>query len=144
MNMSNEIYNRDLMLVLTARFLIKEFGEGALDAVVEWKNSKNRQKWSEIAVETGRNDPEYLFRLFTDRVHNFEVIQKNLEVLEVKVTRCTHEETFRELGARDIGMKLICMGDYAVVEGFNPMIRFKRPKTLMAGDDCCHFVFELK
>jgi hypothetical protein len=43
----------------------------------------------------------------------------------------------------DVGMKMICMGDYAVVEGFNPEIRFTRPKTLMAGDDCCHFIFEL-
>jgi hypothetical protein len=38
---------------------------------------------------------------------------------------------------------MICMGDYAVVEGFNPKISFKRPKTLMAGDDMCHFIFEL-
>lgn len=142
--MHDEIFNRDLLLVTTARFLQREYGDGALEALIEWKDERSRERWKEIADETGRSDPEYLFRLFTDRVHEFEVVRRSPEALEVRVTRCAHEENFMGLNATDVGMKMICMGDFAVVEGFNPGIRFERPKTLMAGDDCCHFIFELE
>jgi hypothetical protein len=142
--MSGDIYNRDLLLITTARFIENLYGEGALEALVRWKDKRNKGRWREVAQETGRSDPEYLFRLFTDRVHKYKVMRKNNEALEVIVTECVHAKTFKEFNATDIGMKMICMGDYAVVEGFNPNIRFRRPKTLMAGDDCCHFIFELK
>jgi len=60
--------------------------------------------------------------------------------LEVKVFRCLHTETLKKLNATRIGLKLICIGDEAATEGFNPEIKFTRPKILMAGDDCCHFI----
>jgi predicted ArsR family transcriptional regulator len=142
--MSKGIFNRDMLLITTARFLEEEYGAGALEALSEYKNGKNRERWREIAEETGRRDPEYLFRLFTDRVHEYEVVRKSREALEVIVTRCAHAEIFHKFKAADVGMKMICMGDYAVVEGFNPEIQFRRPKTLMNGDKCCHFIFELE
>lgn len=142
--MPDEVFNRDVLLIVTARFLEKEYGEGALDALAEWKNKRTRERWREIAETTGRSDPEYLFRLFSDAVHEYEVIRKGPGALEVKVTRCAHAETFESFNATDVGMKMICMGDQAVVEGYNPRMRFTRPKTIMAGDDCCHFLFELE
>lgn len=142
--MSGDLYNRDLLIITTALFIENQYGKGALDALALWKDERNKERWREIARETGRSDPEYLFRLFTDRVHEFQVVRKNKEALEVIVTECLHFKTFKKFNATEIGMKMICMGDYAVVEGFNPNIRFRRPKTLMAGDDCCHFIFELK
>ena len=142
--MSKDIFNRDMLLVSAARFLEEEYGAGALEALAEYKNARNRERWREIAEETGRRDPEYLFRLFTERVHEYEVVRKSPEALEVIVTRCAHAENFLRFNAADVGVKMICMGDYAVVEGFNPEIRFRRPKTLMGGDECCHFIFELE
>jgi hypothetical protein len=112
--------------------------------LVAYKNARNRERWREIAEETGRNDPEYLFRLFTNRVHEYDVVRKDRNVLEVIVTKCVHAENFQRSDAADVGMRMICMGDYAVVEGFNPEIRFTRPKTLMDGDECCHFIIELE
>jgi hypothetical protein len=141
--MTDEIYNRSLLLVTASRFLMKEYGDGILDAITDYKNDRTRMRWAEIAQATGRSDPEYLFRLFTDKVHEYQVIRKTPEALEVKVTRCAHADAFKTLNATDIGYKMICMGDHAVAEGFNPKIRFTRPKTIMAGDDICHFVFEL-
>lgn len=128
---------------MMARFLEKEYGEGALEALADYKHNRTRELWREIAETSGRSDPEYLIRLFKNAVHEYEVLRKDRSVLEVKVRRCAHAEAFKEFNAADAGMRMICMGDYAVVEGFNPMIRFKRPRTLMAGDDCCHFLFEL-
>jgi len=133
-----------MLLITSARFLQEEYGEGALDALSEYKDARNRERWNEIAEETGRSDPEYLFRLFTDRVHEFEVVRKGPKALEVIVTKCVHAENFQSFNAEDVGMKMICMGDHAVVEGFNPEIKFTRPKTLMGGDECCHFFFELE
>ena len=72
------------------------------------------------------------------------MIRKDRRVLEVKVTTCAHADTFKRFNAADIGQRLICKGDHAVVEGFNPNMKFTRPKLLMAGDGCCHFKFELK
>ena len=139
----NDIFNRDMYLIMVSRFLEKEYGSEVLDVLAEYKNSRNKNRWREIAKESERQDPEYLFRLFTDRVHEFEVIRKNSEALEVLVKRCVHADNFRSFNATDIGMKMICLGDFAVVEGFNPKIKFRRPKTIMAGDECCHFIFEL-
>jgi hypothetical protein len=130
-------------LVVTSRFLTKEYDEGVLDTIADWKNKRTRERWRKIAKVTGRSDSKYLFRLFRDAVHDYEVIRKGPKALEVRITRCAHAETFRSLNATDVGMKMICMGDHAITEDFNPRIRFSRPKTIMAGDDCCHFVFEL-
>ena len=141
--MSKDIFNRDKHLISAVRFLEEEYGEGVLEALAEYKNARNRDRWREISEETGRSDPEYLFRLFTDRVHEYEVVRKDRNALEVIVTRCAHAEVFQGSDAADVGMRMICMGDYAVVEGFNPDIKFTRPKTLMDGDECCHFIFEL-
>jgi predicted ArsR family transcriptional regulator len=141
--MPDEIYNRDMLLIMAVRFLEKQYGEGVVEALAEWKDDRTRERWEEIAEATGRSDPEYLFRLFSDAVHEYEVIRKDREALEVRVTRCAHAEAFRGFNAADVGLKMICMGDHAVVEGFNPGIRFTRTKTIMAGDDCCNFSFEL-
>ena len=133
-----------MLLIQTARFIEEEYGEEALNALAKWKNDRNQERWRKISEETGRNDPEYLFRLFTDKVHEYQVLRKKRNALEVIVTKCAHAEAFHKFNAADVGMKMICMGDYAVVKGFNPDINFRRPKTLMDGDEGCHFIFELE
>ncbi len=135
---------RDMQLAFMGHILISQYGEEALDNLVKWQNEKSKKRWKNIAESTGRSDPEYLFCLFTEKAHKFEVIRKDRKVLEVKVTKCTHADTFKQLNAAHIGQKLICNGDFAATEGFNPKIRFTRPKLLMAGDDCCHFLWELQ
>jgi len=135
---------RDMQLAIMGHILINHYGEEALDVLMKWRNEKTKKKWEEIAKSTNRSDPEYLFCLFNEDVHEFEVIRKNRKALEVKVTRCIHAETFKRLNAAHIGQKLVCAGDVAVTEGFNPKIPFTRSKLLMAGDDCCHFIWELR
>ena len=137
------MFHKDVLMITSIRFIEEEYGEDVLEALVRAKDNKYRELWRKIAETTSRSDPEYLFRLFNDRVHEYEVMRKDKKALEIIVTRCQHAETFQKFNAEDIGMKMICMGDYAVVEGFNPEIEFKRIKTLMAGDECCHFIFEL-
>ena len=135
---------RDTQLAIMGHILISQYGEEALDVLAKWQNEKTKKRWGEIARSTGRNDPEYLFSLFSEKAHEFEVIRKNAKALEVKVTECVHADTFKKLNAAHIGEKLVCSGDVAVTDGFNPKIKFMRPKLLMVGDDCCHFKWELK
>ena len=102
-NMPKDNFNRAMLLIQTARFIEEEYGTGALEALAKWKNDRNRERWREIAEESGRNDPEYLFRLFTDRVHEYKVIRKNRNALEVIVTKCAHSEVFHRFNAADVG-----------------------------------------
>jgi len=134
---------RDTQLAIMGHVLISQYGEEALDILAKWQNEKTKKRWSDISRSTGRNDPEYLFSLFSEEAHEFEIIRKNAKALEVKVTKCIHADTFKKLNAAHIGEKLICSGDIAVTDGFNPKIKFMRPKLLMVGDDCCHFKWEL-
>jgi len=143
MSEKESIICRDMSLAIMGHVLINQYGEEALDTLTKWQDERTRKRWEEIARSTGRSDPEYLFRLFRKVVHEFEVIRKNRKALEVRVTKCLHAETFKRLNAATIGRKLICDGDFAVTEGFNPEIKFTRRKLLMSGDDCCHFVWEL-
>ena len=135
---------RDMLLAFMGHILKELYGDEALDVLMRWRHEKIRKRWKEIAENTGRKDPEYLFRLFSKEAHEFEVIRKSRKALEVKVKKCIHADIFRKLNATDIGYKLICSGDEAVTEGFNPKIKFSRPKVLMKGDDCCHFIWELQ
>lgn len=135
---------QDTMLAVMGHILESQYGEEALDVLMKWKDEKTREKWREIAKSTGRSDPEYLFCLFSKDALDYEVVRKDRKALEVKVTKCVHAETFKRLNAAHIGQKLICNGDIAVTVGFNPKIMFTRPKLLMAGDDYCHFIWELE
>lgn len=143
-NGQNDVFNRDLLLITSLRFLENQFGKGAVESFVEWKNEKTKREWSEKSKTAGRSDPEYLFRLFNENVHDYDVIEKNSKKLEVKVYQCKHAEVFRTFNAEEMGKRIICMVDHAIVEGFNSEIQFRRPSMLMDGDDCCHFVFELE
>ncbi len=140
----DRIVYRDMLLAFMGHALISLYGEEALEALSKWNCERIKRRWKEIAKSTGRSDPEYFFRLFNDKVHDFKVIRKSKEALEVKVFKCLHAETLKKLNATNIGVKLICVGDEAATEGFNPEIKFTRPKMLMAGDNCCHFIWELK
>lgn len=139
-----ERIRRDTQLASMGLTLLNYYGEEALDALVDWNHAKIREKWMEISRSMERRGPEYLFCLFSKEAHEFEVIRKDEKALEVKVTRCIHADTFRGLNASQVGQKLICSGDIAVTEGFNRKIKFRRPKLLMAGDDICHFIWELQ
>lgn len=57
-----------------------------------------------------------------------------------RFTRCLWADAFRALNAADIG-RWICQSDGPVAAAFNPAIRLRMTKTLMAGDDCCDHVF---
>jgi hypothetical protein len=56
------------------------------------------------------------------------------------VTACLYAQTFRELGASDIGYLWECKQDYNLLT-LCPGLKLKRTKTLMQGHDCCDFTW---
>ena len=57
---------------------------------------------------------------------------------EMKVAECLTASTFLAQNAGDIGYALVCWGDYAWAEGYNPKIKLVRDKTLMEGHAYCN------
>ena len=130
-------------MIFMGRTIERLYGTDALQALVDHQRRKQRESWKKRAEECGRRDPGYLLCLFGSDAHDYEVVRNDGQRLEVVVTRCVHADTFRKYNAADLGELLICSGDEAVVEGYNPDMEFRRPCTCMTGDRC-HFIFSLE
>ena len=59
-------------------------------------------------------------------------------VIEVRVSACLWEKTFREAGASDLGYVTFCCTDIGFFEDLDPKVRLSRTKCLMKGDDYCN------
>ncbi len=140
--MSQDIEARDINLIFMGRMVERYIGEKGLERLIETKHENLRENWADIGSERETKEPEYLLRLFTDEVHEYEVVQNKSDCLEVIVTECRHAQIFKNYNAADLGEKLICSSDFAVVEGYNPDMVLERPDTCMTGE-CCHFKFTL-
>jgi len=66
-------------------------------------------------------------------------IERTPKSYEMKITECLWAQTFREANAADLGFATLCYGDEAMAAAFDPRLKLTRTKTLMNGDDCCHF-----
>ena len=73
-----------------------------------------------------------------------EIVETGETRAAVNVTRCKYAEMYKEHGLEDFGFLLGCGRDFALMEGFNPDIDFKRTQTIMQGADYCDFRFEVK
>jgi fumarate reductase iron-sulfur subunit len=78
-----------------------------------------------------------------DNALEFEIIELSPKKLKMDVKRCRYAEMYRELAIEEFGFLLSCGRDFAMVRGFNPKIKFNRTKTLMEGQDCCDFRYEM-
>jgi hypothetical protein len=73
-----------------------------------------------------------------------EILEDTPAVFEFRISRCLWAKTFRQDNAADLGYAIICHPDFGVAAGYNPKLKLTRPKTLMQGDDCCHFRYEME
>jgi len=89
-------------------------------------------------LETAIDNAEHR-KHFWSRAITTQTIEDTQKSYEMKVTECLWAQTFREANAGDIGFASICYGDEAMAAAFDQRLKFIRTKTLMKGDDCCHF-----
>jgi predicted ArsR family transcriptional regulator len=73
-----------------------------------------------------------------------QVISESDEHLDFNVTRCQYAEFYKELGLSDIGYRVHCNRDHAMVVGFNGELDLSRSRTIMEGAACCDFRFRKK
>lgn len=100
---------------------------------------KDFAKWEELINEEGwENNEAY-------GLQDIETVEATNNRFVNKITRCRYAEIWRELGFPEIGYEIHCHSDYAWWDhpAWNPKVRFKQPKTLMKGDDCCLFILFL-
>jgi fumarate reductase iron-sulfur subunit len=99
-----------------------------------------------LAVIAGGNTMEHLQKaipMFSmGGALEFEVLEASEKKASVNVIRCRYAEMYKEHGLEEFGYLLSCGRDYALMEGFNPKIKFVRTQTIMEGSDICDFRFE--
>ena len=64
--------------------------------------------------------------------------------LDFNVTRCQYAEFYKELGLSELGFRIHCNRDRAMVVGFNNELELSRSQTIMEGATCCDFRFRRK
>lgn len=67
-----------------------------------------------------------------------EIIEDTDRAFEIKVTECLIAETFKRANVLEMGNAAVCIGDFAMAEGFNPKIKLIRDKTLTLGFPYCN------
>ena len=71
-------------------------------------------------------------------------LERTPEVWSFNVTRCRYAELYRSLGMAELGATLSCNRDAALIEGFDPEVKFERTQTLMEGEAYCDFRYSKK
>jgi predicted ArsR family transcriptional regulator len=73
-----------------------------------------------------------------------QMVGQSDDHLDFNVTRCAYAEFYKELGLADIGYRVHCNRDHAMVVGFNENLELSRSQTLMQGAACCDFRYRQK
>jgi len=78
---------------------------------------------------------------FAQMTQTDEFLESEPGKLKFCTKECLYADVFRSLDATDLGEIMLCNGDIATAEVFNPHLRLERHKTLMAGDEYCDFTY---
>ncbi|RZN13130.1 hypothetical protein CWO91_00665 [Bradyrhizobium genosp. SA-3] len=70
-----------------------------------------------------------------------EVVSESDDHLDFNVTRCQYAAFYKELGLADLGIRVHCNRDHAMLAGFNDELELSRSQTIMEGGACCDFRF---
>jgi predicted ArsR family transcriptional regulator len=129
--------------------LSEKFGEDAmrevLDATISKMAARDGAQWAETY---GRNI-EGLKSVVRDvwaggGGMDVEIIEQSEAHFDFNVTRCGYAEFFKSLGLAELGARIHCSRDHAMVESFNDEFELQRSQTIMQGAACCDFRFRKK
>jgi hypothetical protein len=142
-----EIEARILSPVMKA--MIQEMGKDRAMAILRpIIQSLARESGAQVAKLLGGNSLEDFARSLSfwtrEDALRIDVLEQSKTRYRFNVTRCRYAEMYKELGIPEFGVLLSCGRDSAMVEGFNPRIKFSRTRTIMEGADHCDFCYELQ
>jgi predicted hydrocarbon binding protein len=141
-----EIEARILSPVIKA--FVKEVGkERALRIVEPIIQSLAREGGANLAKLLGGNTLEHFAKGMSfwtlEEALTLDLREQNPKRFFFNVTRCRYADMYKELGVPELGNLLSCGRDKALIEGFNPKIKFTRTQTIMEGASYCDFRYEL-
>jgi hypothetical protein len=70
-----------------------------------------------------------------------EVVDESDDHLDFNITRCRYAEFYKELGLADLGARILCSRDRAMLVGFDDELEMSRTQTIMEGAASCDFRF---
>jgi len=73
-----------------------------------------------------------------------EVKGQSEQHLDFDVTRCGYAEFYQALGLADLGYRIQCNRDHAMVTGFDDKFELSRSQTIMQGATHCDFRYRRK
>jgi hypothetical protein len=135
---------RFMGLIALGKWMMKETGR---DETLEYLKKYTTQRMFEAGQAQASKATSPSLREYTEqfrKIENYknslvmEIVEDTEKAFELKVTECLWASTFLAADAGDLGTALVCHGDYAWAEGFNPKIKLVRDKTLMQGDSFCN------
>jgi hypothetical protein len=134
------------VLIPFIQALRDKFGEAAADEIVDETirklASEDGARWSAAYGETTRSLRKVAEELWAGGGSlELQVVGESEDHLDFNVTRCRYAEFYKELGLSDLGFRLHCNRDHAMVVGFNGELELSRSQTIMEGAVCCDFRF---
>jgi hypothetical protein len=136
------------MIVPLLEAFSNEFGrdvtiEIARQTIIQMAEKQGRQLAAQTEMHGLSEFAGVLESWMQDGALELEVIESNTERLAFNVNRCRYAEMYTSLGCQEFGELLSCSRDYAFAAGFNPAIELVRTQTIMNGDSCCTFRFQI-
>ena len=127
-----------------AKALKEEMGD---EKAIEFIKQHTAQKMAAYGKSQAEKTEDNSLHQYTEQFRNIdnykntltmEIVEDSDQAFELKVSECMWASTFRDADAGDIGFAMVCHGDYAWAEGYNPKIKLVRDKTLMQGAPYCN------
>jgi predicted ArsR family transcriptional regulator len=111
-----------------------------LDATIRRLAAGDGQRWA----ETYGQGMEALKRVAEDvwaggGGMDIQVKGQSEQHLDFNVTRCAYAEFYQALGLADLGYRIQCNRDHAMVTGFDEKLELSRSQTIMQGATHCDF-----
>jgi predicted ArsR family transcriptional regulator len=137
------------VLVPFIQTLKEKLGEDAmrevLDATIRKLATDDGAAWAESYGRTTASLRTVAEELWAGGgAMDVQVISESEDHLDFNVTRCQYAEFYKELGLSDIGYRVHCNRDHAMVVGFNGELELSRSQTILEGAACCDFRFRKK
>jgi predicted ArsR family transcriptional regulator len=134
------------VLIPFIQALRDKFGETATGEVVDEAIRKlaaeDGARWAATYGQTTASLRKVAQELWAgDGSMDIQVVGESEDHLDFNVTRCRYAEFYKELGLSELGFRVHCNRDHAMVVGFNSELELSRSQTIMEGATCCDFRF---
>lgn len=139
-----------LLYLSIAKEVIEKYGEEGRRVILEGIRTFGRTRGQRVAERVKRDGKpltlENFFK-FYDVPVTLITRQAEPEIprhgkLVKRVASCPLADLAKEESQLEIG-KLYCEQDFAMLEGYNPELRFEKTASLMEGDKYCEFTYSV-